>query len=76
MQNLPIVIDTPSYRFRVKLQQARAQFVPIMPLTVLAEKVGYPYDRVKYWQYTGNIPSEALGPLCDSLGVEMEYWRV
>jgi len=47
VQNLPIVIDTPSYRFRVKLQQARAQFVPIMPLTVLAEKVGYPYDRVK-----------------------------
>ena len=75
MQNLP-VIDTPSHRFRVKLQQARAKFVPIMPLTVLAEKIDYPYDQVKRWQYTGNIPSEALGRLSDSLGVDMEYWRV
>jgi hypothetical protein len=70
------VIDTPSHRFRVKLQQARAKFFPIMPLTVLAEKMGLPYDRVKYWQYTGNIPSEVLGELSDALGVDMEYWRV
>jgi hypothetical protein len=47
-----------------------------MPLTVLAEKMGLPYDRVKYWQYTGNIPSEVLGELSDVLGVDMEYWRV
>lgn len=58
------------------MQQARARFCPVMPLTELADKIGRPYDRVKYWQATGSIPVDALGALSDALGVEFDYWRV
>jgi DNA-binding Xre family transcriptional regulator len=68
--------ESSEYKIRVKLQQARAKWCPIMSLKDLSEKTGLPYDSVKYWQYTGSIPLYALGVLCEVLEVEMEYWRV
>lgn len=55
---------------------ARHRFEPFVTLKRLAEMIDRPEHTVKYWQYTGNIPVDALGDLCDALNVEMEYWRV
>ena len=55
---------------------ARAAHDPMMTLAEVARRIKRQDYTVRYWQMTGNIPTEALGPLCDALGVEMEYWRV
>ena len=70
------MVESPSAKLRVKLRMARAAHDPMMTLAEVARRIKRQDYTVRYWQMTGNIPTEALGPLCDALGVEMEYWRL